>query len=280
LPELPEQEAREVYERVVEAERRRVSPNLRTEEYASGTANYDDETTVLSGHGSVLVTAEHATDPVRKATGIREGADHGTGGLAEVLHEDTDSTVIIPIGRQTGNAAVNEDYPVKDHMRLLLPDNDGFVSVHGMIPGKTTDVFGRREVQAILGLGKDPSEMAINVAMLLQAYAKDLGLHVLIGNNERYLDISNGKLEKDDTGNPKTKTLAAFGANSTTNFAHRLATEQGRQIPAMQIEMTRMLRVLPQEIEERDVISRVMGVYMGYLLTKKAVELSGLRTTG
>ncbi len=275
LAQIPEKDAQEVFERVDAAERTLIAPNLKESEYREGGADHDDEVVVFEGGSPRLITAEHATDVVRKATGKLGGADHGTGGLAKVLHEDTDATAIVPIGRQTGNTAVDVEHPVKDAMKLYLPTTEGYLSVHGMAPGKADDVFGRTEVHAILGLGSEPNDMTIEVARLLREYGKELGLKVQLSTEEEYLFIQGNPpiAKRDDEGNVVWKTLGGRGDTHATNVVNRTKTAAGEPIPAMQIEMTRMLRLLPDLKEERTTQHKVMGVYLGYLLTKKAVEL-------
>ncbi len=282
LPELPQQDAFEVLERAEEWERRilglRSGDQPRLAHYRNGSAVSEDAITILQ-HEPVapLVTAEHATDVVRKATGQLGNADHGTGALAALLWEDSHTTSIIPVGKQTGNAAVDLSHPVKDAVNTLLPARPAYLSVHGMRAGKITGVHDTSEVHAIVGLGKTPNEQSVVSAEKLQRVAKDIGLRVIIGNQESHYDVNpdTRSLEYDEEGNPKRAKLAALGQGSMTNHAYTLMGRHGIQIPAMQLEITRGLRLIPNDFESgwhKDRRARAMSVYAGYLLVRKMVE--------
>ncbi|HSX34583.1 MAG TPA: hypothetical protein VLF62_02980, partial [Candidatus Saccharimonadales bacterium] len=160
LPQLPDTEVDEIYERIVAAEAQIVGAGRTLATYDEGTAQVDDELLVATFPGAVLLEAQHATDPVRKSDGLRGGADHGTGGLGLVLAQDVGGRIIIPRGRQMGNANVSPEHPVKD---ALLQSAAGgayerFFSVHGCAPSKVTGPLDEVEVHAIIGLGLNPGE--------------------------------------------------------------------------------------------------------------------------
>lgn len=275
LPQLPETWAQEIHDRIETRERELVAPNLSSDDYEMGTALYPDEVKEItsSGNNSFLFTAEHATEPLRFATKKREMADVGTGGLATVLGEDYGNALIM-LGDQTSNAPVDPDHPIKPYIAKHIPDMDGFVSVHGMAGGKFVEPTDRTEVQAVLGLGANPSEAQREYAEKLVRAAKDIGLFVIVGNHTSY------HVQKPNSHNPKrnedgslyTGQLAAVRPTTTTNFVQdRLPN--GVFKPAFQIELTRFLRLTPYESDKRDKVSRIIGVALGYKLLQSAVEI-------
>lgn len=285
-PQLPEAAAFETLDRVRAYERQLIMPASASEQplvrahYANGTATYEDETLILNAQGTgILTSADHATDPVRKATGIREGADHGTAGLVRLLVEQEGATGIIPVGMQAGNAAVTPDYPVKTAMDTLLPGRPGFLSVHGMRHAKLVDLSDTSEIHAIIGLGKTPNEQSREAAEALVKAARDLGLRAVIGNDvthKTYDQTTDDFLRKPETGEPVTGRLAAFPPESTTHHAYKVMDRGAAAMPAFQVEMTRLLRLLPADMEggwHNDEKSRAMGVHLGYMLMRAATEI-------
>lgn len=264
--ELPDQAADDIYERLSEHERR-VAPNLLKDEYGEGTASYDDELLIESSDGPLAISADHATDPVRKATGIREGADHGTAGIALLLNENGQGSVVLPRGRQTGNVNVDIEHVAKDALADIAPSKQGFLSVHGMIPGKFVHQYDPTEIHGVIGLGVRPTELSRDAASQFMARVKDAyGLKLVVGNDTPFFGADNTpRLPRDEEGNPKyAARLAAAGEGSTTNFINGMELA----IPAMQIEISRSLRLLPREMEYRDLRARKLAVAMGYLMTK------------
>jgi hypothetical protein len=285
-PELPQDDAYDTLDRVRAYERALILPSdkdrraLLLADYADGTATTEDQLYITNQDGTrLLASADHATDPVRKATGVREGADHGTAGLAFLLATKRPVTSIIPIGKQTGNAAVTPNHPLKQAMDDLLPSRAGFLSIHGMRPGKLESLGDRTEIHGIIGLGRTPNEQSREAAERLVAAAKDIGLRVVIGNDMRYMtyDETTDTLEMDAaTGEPKRGRLAAMGVESTTNHAYRVMEASDSPMPAFQVEMTRALRLLPADMESgwhTDERSRAMGVHLGYMLMQTAADI-------
>ena len=276
LPELPEQAADEVYERIAHHERK-ISPNSLVSDYGDGGAMIDDEIWSDNVRRGVLLSADHATDPVRKATGVREGADHGTGGLVMALSENGHYSMVLPAGKQTGNVNVDLTSPAKSRIASMLPTHDSFISVHGMKPGKFEHQFDDREIHAVIGLGSSPTEADRAIADEVIVKALDeYGLRLVVGNDTRFFDTSanSPRLDYDDDGSPKySARLAALGEGSTTNFVR--SQTDGRLFPAMQIEISRTLRLLPQDMEYRRNREKVMSVYMGYLMVSNLVVVAG-----
>ncbi len=284
-PELPEAQAFRVYDAIEARERQLINPDraageLLLTDYAEGTAAYDDETLIIGEDNMTIVaSADHATDPVRKATGRREGADHGTAGLVHFLAEAAVLTGIIPLGRQTGNANTSgPEYPVKQYIKSLLPGRVGFLSVHGMMPGKVINYDETEELHAIIGLGRAPGEANRNQAKSIVETIHNIGFRACIGNDAEYMtrDSQTGMVQLAADGSVRKSRLAALGPNTTTNWARTVSIEQGSEKPAMQIELTRALRLLPRDFENGwhvDKTARVMGVYAGYLIARSAAHM-------
>jgi len=287
MPQLPEAGAHEVYGRIVQAESLLVAPDRRVKTYGLGTAQYPDELAYI-GQGSVLMEAQHGSDPVRKATGKREAADHGTAGLTAVLAYNGLGLGIIPRGRQTSNANVAETHPIKDALTHELARVDaylGFLSIHGMRPGKVVSLRDPSEIHAVIGLGKEPKPASLEKAEALIARARDeLGLRLVVGNlvphvnfdksfdaDRRQFRDSHTTVTRKSDGEIAIARLAAATDTSTTTFMSR-ATDVN--FPAIQLEISRSLRLMPKDQwSSRDLQAEKMGVYMGYRLGVLAAEV-------
>lgn len=286
-PELPEAEAFETLAALEECERRIVLPlgsdsrPLMEHDYIAGSATEDDEVGVFGPDGAAtLVSADHATTLYKRKGGAYGGTDHGTGGLALLLSERGTAQSVIPLGRQTWNVAVaSDEHPIKQQIGTLLPRKAGFISLHGMAPGKLTAITDRTEIHAILGLGITPNEQSRQIAEAAVEAGKAMGLRVVIENDTPYhtADLETGGFMIDEkTGKPATEVLMARRTEMTTNYAHRVMKETGRQIPSVQLELTRMLRLLPADFYDgwhRDRKALAVGVHSGYLLTARVAEL-------
>lgn len=280
LPELPDLQALSTYERLVELERN-VAPTGSVDEYADGTASEVDDILVQRGDGAPLLSADHATNPIRKSTGKMGGADHGTAALALSLGDEFDASVVLPRGMQTGNGNVDVEHPLKREIAKLLPDHDSFVSIHGMVPGKFVHQHDPTEVHAVLGLGTNPTARMLDIAADIQRHMKEsYGLKIVIGDKEHFFDDpkADGRLRYREDGNPiYAPRLAAMGEGSTTNFVRANTADD---YAALQIEISRSLRLLPHEKEYRDEQRKIMAVYLGYLMTRDVVGFvtPGLRS--
>ncbi len=282
LPQLPEVWARDLHDRIEDAERRLVAPNLLHGEYGMGTAQKDDEISVvrrdtMSGLTGMLFTAEHATNPWNlKTDKVRSDPDAGTGGLTAVLAEDY-GTGVIMIGRQTSNVPSNLDHPIKPVIAQFLPTSNGFVAVHGMARGKFMAETDRTEIQATIGLGADPTGEMHDFAEKVVGHGQNIGLYVTIANDGKYFvqKPNSHEIVQNPDGTPYRNRLAALGQFTTTNFVREVSQERGLVIPALQIELTRFLRVTPLDVEPvRDKVTRVIGVALGYKLLEGIVTLS------
>ena len=289
LPQTPDAVVGTVYDGIDQYERKYGAPNRLADEYGVGTASRDDELAWIDGDGPLLMEAQHATDPVRRSTGLREGADHGTAGLAGVLAQDGMGLAILPRGRQTGNANANRKHPLKDELSFEVekdPTYDGFLSIHGMKPGKAIDLLDDTELHGVIGLGKEPRAVSIAAAEEIVHKAKDLyGLRVVIGtftahlihradpqwenNGFAFCDVLN-ELEYGPNNMPKTTRLAGAGENFTTTLMSR---EAPPHMPTIQVEISRSLRMLPLDRFRRDRQAERMGVYLGYSLARLAADI-------
>lgn len=278
-PQLPETRAFDVLAQIEDYEQKIVGAKngvIRSQDYELGSATVADELFIIEGGlGHPLVSAEHATNPVRKSSGVREGADTGTGGLAYALATNEAATAVIPLGDQTGNAAVDLDHPTKEVVKKLLARQEpkGYLSIHGMIPGKLLHEGDEKEIQALIGLGRNPTDAARDFAEQLVIAAKDTGIRTVISNDNYHqkIDLKTGRIVLDDEAKPVLGRLAALGKGSMTNFV-----QERMNSPAIQIELTRALRLIPGDMEDgwhRDRTARAMGVYMGYVLCQKAVDI-------
>jgi hypothetical protein len=281
-PELPDAAVHDVYGRVLEAEAT-IAGARRLADYAEGVATHDDELLVATFPGSVLLEAQHATDPVRKDSGVREGADHGTGGLGLVLAEDLGGRIIVPVGRQSGNANVDPDHPIKEQLLDAAASGkyDRFFAVHGCYPGKVVHPMDVTEVHGVIGLGKNPGEADYERALQIVRRARDeLGLRILVGNVTPHLNCKKdpnwdgtsfrdrtGELATNKQGQVAAPRLASTMPASTVTFMR-----ERTGMPASQVELSRSLRLMPIDTYRRpDPSAEAYGVYLGYQLCRLAI---------
>lgn len=296
LPELPEEDAKETLYRLRDLERHIVIPadqyrqlgHLYKGDYDNGAAESDNAIEDIKRYDVPLAIAEHATDTIRNKDGEVEAADYGTGALALLLTERDGAAAIVTLGKQTEHLGTNSDLPFWEALRKLQPDSRGVASIHGMRSGKILDLSDESEIHAIIGLGHNkedddwqPNEQSRVVAEQLRAEAKDLGLRAVIGNDVfgkiKEYDPQHGGYVLDNTGRPKVSKLRAGGPGSSVNVAYDIMAEHGQQKPALQLELARLLRLNPLDLEKggwhKDEKALAVGVHLGYLLCKKLVGL-------
>lgn len=289
LPQGADEAAFATLERLRDLERRYAAPNLLTADYDLGVANIDDEIRVIAGSGA-LVTAEHATNPYRKKTGLREAADQGTAALAAAMAEDGLAEALIMSGRQMGNAGVTPDHPIKLlALQRLSAAHRGFLSVHSKLPGQAPGLLDTSEVHAYIGLGRyEPRESTLLAAEQIMKAASDLGLRAMIGNNTYHPIYQKdpewqapgpmrdrlNRLSLGEDGMPRMSRLAGFSAESTTSWmnTHTDGTEHGA-MPILQMEIANSLCITAEDRYVRDPHALAMGVHLGYLLTQAATEI-------
>lgn len=285
LPQSPDTDewAKELYDRIEEAERKYAAPNLLDSDYEKGTATEADEIAIVRGKvdNPYVFSAEHATSPVSVITQKYRFADRGTGGLAAVAAEDY-GTALIMRGKQTTNVASVMEHSLKKRLASELVAAAGFLSLHGKNPGMFVHPDDRVEIHACLGLGIEPSEAMRDFARKVVLAARDdLGLYVVISNDQPAYIQKPGStdIKRLEDGTPKLSQLAALKPTMTTNFSRHYLRQIGSEAPSMQVELTDLLRVTPLESSSKDKKSRIIGAALGYKLVEKVVQLTFLETS-
>lgn len=278
LPQLPDEWAHSIYERIEAAERQYIAPNLQKNEYTAGTATRDDDVMVIQTKGNArhLFTAEHATKPTRiKTAASNPDADYGTGGLAVTLAEDYGQAIILT-GRQTAKKPSDPTHNVRQPLEMALPSAKSLVSLHGKVPGMFVHPDDRSEIHACLGMGSEPSESLIEFAKKIVLAARDdLGLYVVMSNFQpAYIQHEKStELKKREDGSLKRSQMAGLSKNSMVNVARAYLQGYGVDRPLLQLEITRLLRLDPNGRINADKKSFIMGVALGYKLVEKIVQL-------
>jgi hypothetical protein len=276
LPQLPDDEAQTIHARIDEYERKFAAPNRQLAEYTVGTACVPDEIAVIEGlsDGGILYTAEHATGARRADKTKTDFPDAGTAGLVALLAEDQGVGLIMR-GRQTGNAATDPDHPIKVRINEYLPRVSGFMSVHGMGPGKFVRLDDTSEIQVCLGLGMNPSEAMISLAERIIVIAHGLGLYAVKSNCQDYYIQKQGstELKRLEDGSPKTNRLGALKPNSTVNYVKRQLVMLERPRPVLQVELTNLLRLTSSDNSKKDKVAEIIGTAMGYRFLRDVSRL-------
>lgn len=277
LPELPESQAQEIYERI-EAAERLASPNLTVSGYTIGSARERDELYLAGVHTPTLLTAEHATTHLRldKTNNLSpKEADYGTGGLGYVLYDDLQLGLILPLGRQTGDANKDPGHPVKDAIaRFVYTERPStMISLHGMSSGKFAAFNDEKAVDVMIGIGEESNEDSVVLAETVQQVCADLSLRAEV--NLKFVSVDSHypllpKRRKSDGGIAHNR-FAAAGEGTTRVYAEKVAQNHGINMATAQLELSSLLRWLPDESDTRDKYSKVMGVYLGYLVISKAL---------
>ena len=233
----------------------------------------------------MVASAEHATAPTRKLSGTSQGADYGTGGLALLLAERAGAAAVVPRGRQSPHSREDREHILGQVVRSMLPSRLGLVAVHGMFPGKVVDLSDPVELHAVIGLGKRdkdtgrPNEESVVVAEGVVSKARELGLRAEIATGEGYVTYEPNKHDywRDDKGKVKFSLLTATASSTMVSAAYKAMEQHHIARSAIQIEMTRLLLLMPTDLEggwHKDEKARAMGVYRGFLLNKAAVDLT------
>lgn len=243
-------------------------------DYLVGSAKVDDEVLVLHGLSRVLLTAEHTTIQIRREQA--KEADMGTGALAEVVAQDTNSTAIIAIGRQTGDPNYDADHPFKAAMREVveLPENRAHLSLHMLNRGRASQPRDTQGYSILLGIGNKPSDATLALKDSIVAIGSDLDLKV--GVNQPHINFDGDRrLVRDADGNLKTVTFAGAGPNTTRSFSEALAEHLGKssEFAAIQVEINEvLLKLQNDEVDFPTQVDRELGTYLGYLFVRSAAE--------
>lgn len=266
LVQLPEEKAKEITERIIEAEKG-YSPNLTAGGYTPGSAQKPDELRIIEGTTPALLTAEHATTQVR--AGSPKEADWGTGGLTEILATDHGTFAITTLGEQTGDANYDDDHQLKTEGGLIIVQRGMrlALSIHGMGGRKflTEPQMGSKSSGDIaIGIGRNFTPESGEFAEWLQSIAQDLELRADI--NPWYLALnSEGAPRKKDTLLLRN-SFRADKEHTTRSHFQTAASESGLILPVAQIELGPDLRVGPNAtgiIPEK--------IYKAYLLLTQAI---------
>jgi hypothetical protein len=275
LPEAADDESIfDTYQRLLEVEQS-LFPNG---DYLNGSARTDDDYLTLHGLSRVLLTAEHASMQQRATNkGILKPkeADMGTGALAHVVAQDTNSTAIIARGRQQGdpNYDPGHAFKVKGMAPIIMNTaNRAHLSFHMLNRGRASYPTDERGYSIMLGISNNASGATKALVDKVKAAGEKLGHRV--GINQAHINFDKDhKLRLNDDGTLKTVTFAGAGPNTTRTFSQTLAEQLGKgdAYAAMQIEINEVLLALQNDDvsfpSERD---RAVGAYTTYLLTKYA----------
>lgn len=267
-PNAKPEEITSIFNRLVTAEDK-IAPSGN---YEKGAASQPDEILVVDGDKHALLTAEHAT--IQHRNGEPKEADIGTGGLAKVVAEDTNSTALIVMGRQTSDANFVSPHPFKTAMADIVSsgENRAHFALHMLDRGRTSEPTDTRGYSILLGIGNDPSEATLEVKDQLLGIASDFDLK--IGVNAPHIVIAKKQLQRNPDGSLKTITFAGAGANTTRTFSQDLAKELGKNdaFAAIQVEINEVL--LSKQNDDPAFPSdfdRYLGGYLGYIFMAKAV---------
>lgn len=268
LVSLPETKAQEITERIEEAERA-FSPTATEEGYREGSAVTEDELRITEGSLPTLLTAEHATEHIRK--GEPKEADWGTGGLVSVLATDHGTFAIVPLGRQTSDANYEGDHAIKEEAGLIIVQKGAklALSIHGIASNKfitPAQLESGRNSDIAIGIGDDPTEESQEFAEWLSDEARDLDLKVDI--NPWYMSLSEGA-PKTKNGVPLRTSFKAAKPYTTRSHMQQKATESGLVLPIAQIELASPLRVQPGRE------SNFEQIYKAYILLSGAIQKFG-----
>lgn len=259
-----------IYGRLLGAEERLV-PNY---DYLNGGAKIDDEILVLHGLSRVLLTAEHAT--MQRRNFATKEADMGTGALGEMVAQDTNSTAIIAVGRQTGDANYDAEHSLKKAMSeiIQLPENQAHLALHMLDRGRASHPQDKRGYSIMLGIGKKPSEATLALKNYLLGAGSDLDLRV--GVNDPHINFDgNHKLKLNEDGTVRTVTFAGAGPNTTRTHSENLAKQLSKNdsFAAIQLEINEVLLVRQNdEVAFPSQSDREIGAYLGYLFVRTAAE--------
>jgi hypothetical protein len=281
LPELPENKMFETWDRLVEAERRLACPSMSVDGYTQGAADEADELFVIEGGSGILATAEHATDHQRayktKPGRSYKPADYGTAALGWVLQQDTDSSLIVAKGKQTGDANHDIGHPFKERMARIItrPTTHTHVSIHGASNGLASGFRDERNYHILLGIGSNPSERTIEVVDGLREVAEDLDLRLGVNQPTYHFDDMGKPKRKKTDGSYQDHSFSAGSEGTTRTFAQSTAEALTKQsFAAIQFELNSVLRLLPFDYElTPGRKSQRVGTYLGYLFMSRSFDL-------
>ncbi|HEX4774988.1 MAG TPA: hypothetical protein VH234_05735 [Candidatus Saccharimonadales bacterium] len=282
LPKLDDLELDEVFERIRTAERI-VCPDETREAYQVGGATENNELLVIQGINPVLLTAEHATSRIRyfrdERPSRQDPADQGTFGLSWVTRQDTDSSIVAALGRQTGDANYDIDHPLKEAMRPIIcsPEVMAHLSVHRMFRGRVATPCDEQAFNIIFGIGDRPSEATKDFIDKAKEVAKKYDLRS--GVNQSVIQFGGDTTPKrNEDGSFKTIILAAKGPGTTRTFSQAAGESINRPFIAAQLELASSILLQPSEHGTRRNFERQRaGVYLGYLFLRECVSIAATK---
>ena len=254
-------------------------------DYELGSARRENDIQLLPGSNNVMLTAEHATDHIRmKADGTaviyKKARDFATGAIALAAAYDSDSSALIALGRQTGDANRDIDHPLKQEMTRLITDQGmrGPIAVHGMGRGLAANIRDKRGYSIQVGIGAHPSEVTRTwVHDEVVPLGKDMGL--VVGVNDRHIRFPKKKpMLSDDGKRLVTRIYGGSGeisgvGETTRDHAQKIAKELNVDdgFIAAQFEINSVLRWHPDTpfLAQAD---KVLGAHIGYLFVKLAAQ--------
>ncbi|MBI2592349.1 hypothetical protein HYW36_02620 [Candidatus Saccharibacteria bacterium] len=251
-------------------------------DYIEGVAQKDNDILEILGNSALsLITAEHATTQIRvedDGTKKEKENDAGTGSLAIVVGKETNSYVLVAIGRQTGDPNNDDTHPFKSNIANVIESNPqmrAFFSLHGMSRAKGADFLDKQGFAVIVGIGDKPSPATKALVDELDIVAKDLGLR--LGINQKFLDFSTKNWQPilDKNGLVKRKVFESPWY-TTRGYAQAVLAEQERveAFTAVQMELSSAIRHTQADLRKAifpDLESQVIGAALGYHFVRRAV---------
>jgi hypothetical protein len=125
-----------------------------------------DALSYREGSRPVLVTAFHATPPVRD--GHARPAESDSGVLADVLHETFGYSCLTIVGPQSGDANWDPNHPARSRLETILGEFDLVLDLHMM-----RDVHGP---ELCIGLGPEPNAASGSLAAFAGFAAVERGI--------------------------------------------------------------------------------------------------------
>jgi hypothetical protein len=179
-------------------------------------------------------------------------------------------------GRQTSDANFEPNHEFKAKMKEVIAKHNvnTVITLHGMRSGKFTSFTDSRAHDILLGIGLQPNQASLALAAHAERVARRFGLRC--STNERFVQVAN-----DYPLQPKTNSDGAIIFDSfvaphyTTRAAAQAAGEDAdREIAAVQIELSDLLRFILPEIKPRDERTRQIGTYLGYSIIRESLMAS------
>jgi hypothetical protein len=267
----------ETYARLLAAEES-IAPG---EDYVCGSATYEDEVLAVKGLGSVLLTAEHATDQKRKKDmwkpKLVKAADYGTGGLTKVVAEDTGNPALIAIGRQSGDANHGKRSVLREAMTSVIetPANRAHFSIHMIDRGRATYPRDKRAYSVVLGVGDNPTEATLALAEEAQSIGVSLGLKTR--DNATHLKFDKSDRLETRKGKPKRGAFRAAGNHTTRTHSQIIAERLGKEdYISMHFEINEALLVSQgNRLPYPTSTDRELGPTVGHLFMKLVIDAAG-----